>query len=154
VLYVEKIFTCLCFSVWHYLLSISVHHHNLIHLHHQGSSNLALYIQAQLPSADSVLMAEAAAITLAVLVAQRLNTSSYNFFTDSQIMANYYNSSDLSNPPHWSIKSMTAIFLLAMKDADFKVHKIPRTMNSTAHSLAHQAYNSDSVSTVFTSNAA
>jgi ribonuclease HI len=71
------------------------------------------------------------------LVAQRLNTSSYNFFTDSQIMENYYNSSDLSNPPHWSIKSMAATFLLAMKDADFKVHKIPRTMNSTAHSLAH-----------------
>jgi len=78
----------------------------------------------------------------------------FNFFTNSQIMANYYNSSDLSNPPHWSIKSMTATFSLAMKDADFKVHKIPRTMNSTAHSLAHQAYNSDSVSTLFTSNAA
>lgn len=120
-------------------------------LHQQESSNFALYIQAQLPSADSVLMAEAAAITL---VAERLNTTSYNFFTDNQIMANFYNSTDPSNPPHWNIKSITATFLQAMKDSQFKVHKIPRAMNSTANALAHQAFNSNSVSTVFSCNAA
>jgi len=99
-------------------------------------------------------MAEAAAITLAALVAERLNTTSYNFFTDNQIMANFYSSTDPSNPPHWNIKSITATFLQAMKDSQFKVHKIPRAMNSTANALAHQAFNSNSVSTVFSCNAA
>ena len=101
---------------------------------------MALYIQAQLPSADSVLMAEAAAITL---VAERLNTTSYNFFTDNQIMANFYSSTDPSNPPRWNIKSITATFLQAMKDSQFKVHKIPRAMmscgaDSTAAGLEHK----------------
>jgi hypothetical protein len=96
-------------------------------------------------------MAEAAAITL---VAERLNTTSYNFFTDNQIMANFYNSTDPSNPPHWNIKSITATILQAMKDSQFKVHKIPRAMNSTANALAHQAFNSNSASAVFSCNAA
>lgn len=56
VLHVEKIFTCLCFSVWHYLLSISVHHHNLIHWHQESHSRVPICLsEIHLTSHDQCL---------------------------------------------------------------------------------------------------
>ena len=57
----------------------------------------------------------------------------------SQAMAEYYNSKNLSNPPH--------------QQSQFKVHKIPRMMNTTANTLARQAFNSNAVSTNFSCSA-
>ena len=116
------------------------------------SQNLTttLYIQAQAPSVQSVLMAEAAALTLAANITKHLNINSVTFLTDSQVMVNFYNSRDLENPPHWNIKNYTATFCKHCKQGEFKVHKIPRNSNTTANSLAHQAFRSQSHSVVFT----
>ena len=81
-------------------------------------------------------MAEAAALTLAAQVSKLLSINQVDFLTDDEAMANFYNSNDLSNL-HTGTSSdsrLTATFLEAMKDSQFKVHKIPRTMNNTANS--------------------
>jgi hypothetical protein len=64
-------------------------------------------------------------------------------------MADYYNSKNLSNPPHYSIKIITATLLNTLQQSQFKVHKISRMMNTTANTLARQAFNSNAVSTNF-----
>ena len=81
------------------------------------SQNLTttLYIQAQAPSVQSVLMAEAAALTLAANITKHLNINSVTFLTDSQVMVNLYNSRDLENPLHWNIKNDTTTFLQALQ---------------------------------------
>jgi len=112
-----------------------------------------LYIQAQAPSVQSVLMAEAAALTLAANITKHLNINSVTFLSDSQVMVNLYNSRDLENPLHWNIKNDTTTFLQALQTREFKVHKIPRNSNTTANSLAHQAFKSQSHSVVFTCTA-
>jgi ribonuclease HI len=114
----------------------------LLHHQHQQSQGLYLYIQAQMDHATSVLMAEATAITLAALLTKQLLLHSASFFTDNQAMVDYYNSNGLSNPPEWNIKTITATLLKTMHQSHFKVYKVPRTPNTTAHSLARQAFQS------------
>ena len=76
-----------------------------------SSSTQKLRIQAQLSiysRLGTVLMAEAAALTLAAQVSKLVSINQVNFLTGDEAMANFYNSNDLSNPPHWNIKRLTA----------------------------------------------
>ena len=115
-----------------------------------GPQTLLAFVQAHI-TVDSVLMAEAAALLLAASIVQQLGFTNATFYTDNQSKANFYNSSSFSNPPHWKIKSLTAGFLKTLEGIQFRVHKIQRSLNTTAHSLAHQAYRSTAAAISFSS---
>jgi hypothetical protein len=85
-------------------------------------------------------MAEAAAICLAAKLEKQLSLNSVNFLTDNQSIADFFNSSDLSRPPHWNIKAYRVAFLQATEGKDNVVRKVPRQLNHTAQTLAHQAF--------------
>jgi hypothetical protein len=66
-----------------------------------------IYIRAQLSQALSVLMAEAAALALAAIIADRLHYNNVTFLSDCQWLVHFLNSTDLTNPPEWQIKHYT-----------------------------------------------
>jgi hypothetical protein len=78
-------------------------------------------------------MAEAAALCLeASRVAKQFSLPPVNFLTDNQSMANFYNSRDIYNPPHWNIKTYTSGFLEAAQQKDYTGHKVSCQLNLTA----------------------
>lgn len=104
------------------------------------SQHFTCYVKAQLNHAISVLMAEAAGLALAAWITSSLQIRDISFLTDSQLLVNFFNASDLSSPPHWDIKPFTQRFLSAVADKNVQVLKIARSFNVTAHSLAAQAF--------------
>lgn len=90
--------------------------------------------------ANSVLMAEAAPLSLAGTITSRLQFQEIYFLTDSQQMAHFYNGKDYSDPPQWDIKPHAQKFLNAVSSMNWKVAKIDRKLNITVHSLATQAF--------------
>jgi len=96
-------------------------------------------IKAQINQITSVIMAEAASLTLAASIISLLHTNDTSLLTDSQLLVNFFNGNDLSSPPHWDIKPFTQRFLNAVTSRRVQVIKIARSSNITAHSLATQA---------------
>ena len=78
-------------------------------------------------------MADAAAITSALCLDE------ITFLIGCQMLANYFNGSYLSCPPHWEVRPFTQRFLNYIAGRRFQVFKIPRSMDSIAHSLANMA---------------
>jgi len=99
------------------------------------SRRCKLYVKAQLQQVSSVLMAEAASLTLAAQITSLLRLEDVTFLTDSQLMVNFFNGSDLSSPPHWDIKPFTQRFINAAANTNVQVLKIDRSLNVTAHIL-------------------
>lgn len=104
--------------------------------------NLKCYIKAKIDHVSSVLMAESASMALAAKICALLSISDISFLTDSQILASFFNGPDLDKPPQWEIKPYTQKFLNATGNYNWKVFKVQRDFNVTAHVLANQAFRS------------
>ena len=69
-----------------------------------------VYIKAKLAACSSVLMAEAAALALAVNVTQHINLTNITFLSDCEQLVQFLNAADHSNPPDRRIKHFTQLF--------------------------------------------
>ena len=112
----------------------------IVNNHQQPTS--PIYIKAVVTNINSVLMAEASAMVLAASILTAMNITSPTFLTDNQQLVTYFNAADRSSPPQWDIKHITQEFINLGATNNFRVFKIARSMNTTAHLLATQAYRS------------
>jgi hypothetical protein len=98
-------------------------------------------------------MAETAAMALAAKISSSLGISEISFLTDNQLLESFFNGTSYDMPPHWDIKPYTQSFLNATAGYNWKVFKVQRDLNITAHVLANQAFRSSlgTVSNVQTS---
>lgn len=62
-------------------------------------------LQAKVDNISCVLMAEAAALSLAARITSLLQLQGVNFLIDNQLLAGFLNSAVLSTPPDWMIKN-------------------------------------------------
>jgi hypothetical protein len=85
-------------------------------------------------------MAEAAALALAAMVNDRLNFNNTAFLSDCQQLVHFLNTTDQTYPPDWRIKPFTQIFTNCSAYRQAKIFEISRNLNSTADSLARQAF--------------
>jgi len=99
-----------------------------------------IYIKAHMSRAQSVIMAEAAALAIAAMVNHSLNFNNTVFLSDCQQLVGFLNQSDLTHPPDWRIKCFTQIFTNSTLHRQARIFKINRTLNTTADSLARQAF--------------
>jgi hypothetical protein len=99
-----------------------------------------IYIKAHMPVTQSVIMAEAAALALTALVNNRLSFNNITFLSDCQQPVHFLNLADQANPPDRGMKPFTHIFTTSFAYYHTKIYKINRTLNSTADSLARQAF--------------
>jgi len=104
------------------------------------TSQIKLFIKAQISQVNCVLMAEAAGIALAASITSMLHIRNISFLTDNQLLASFFNGPDLCSPPRWDIKPFTQRFLNAVANSSYRVLKIHRSSNNTAHLLASQSY--------------
>ncbi|OQU90593.1 hypothetical protein SORBI_3001G004550 [Sorghum bicolor] len=74
-----------------------------------------------------------------------MNISDCHFLSDCQQLVYFLNREDITNPPDWRIKPFTQIFANCVTNRQSYLHKIHRSLNSTADSLARQAYSSDTL---------
>jgi ribonuclease HI len=95
------------------------------------------FIKAFMQDSTSVLMAESAALALALSLCRKMNLGHTQFYTDSQLLTDCINGPDPSNPPDWRIKPFTQIIQSSTNDL-YSVLKIPRTENQMADSLARR----------------
>jgi len=99
-----------------------------------------IYIKAAMSSSVSVLMAEAAAMSLAAVITDRLQLQHTNFLSDNQDLAQFFNSADYSYTPDMRIKHLTQTFVNHTQHRSTGTFKINRSLNQTAHTLARQAF--------------
>lgn len=109
--------------------------------------NHRFYIKAKVDQMNSVLMAEAAAINLAAKIGTLFALREISFFTDNQQMATFFNGASHVLPPRWDIKPYTQRFLNLTEGYSWKVLKVHRDLNKTAHILASQAFRASMSST-------
>lgn len=109
-------------------------------LHLQDHFTEAIYIKAKLQACTSVLMAEAVALALAAVIVQKLNITGINFLSDSEQLVHFLHKEDLANPPDWRIKPFTQLHSNLAVSSSARSYKIHRSLNTTAHSLARQAF--------------
>lgn len=102
--------------------------------------HLKIHIKAQAKGCSSVLMAEAASLSLASRISARLGIRHVNFYMDSMILATFLNGTNFDQPPDWRIKPYTQRFINDAKEISARVHKISRRLNSKAHTLAAMAF--------------
>jgi len=99
-----------------------------------------IYIKARMSGAHSVLMAEAAALAVAALINQSLSFTNTTFLSDCQQLVEFLNQPDLTHPPDWRMKCFTQIFHNSTLHQQARIFKIDRRQNTTADSLARQAF--------------
>lgn len=87
----------------------------------------ALHITAKLLDCTSVLMAEAASLTLAAVVAEKLNMTGVQFLSDSEqflhLSSYCLNKAQPSDPPDWRVKPFTQLFYNIATTRDSQVYK-------------------------------
>jgi len=110
----------------------------IVDSHLQTTSTI--YIKAVKKDCNSVIMAEAAALSLAAQILQALRAFQPYFLTDSQQLVTFFNGADHSNPPRWDIKPLTQAFSNIISENGGRIFKIDRKLNTTAHVLAHHAH--------------
>jgi hypothetical protein len=94
-----------------------------------------MFIKTYMQMQDSTSVLMAAALALAISLCRRMNFEHHSFFSDSQLLVNYLNGADSSNPPDRRIKPFTQL-IVASLTGSYAVHKIPRNQNQMADSLA------------------
>jgi hypothetical protein len=99
-----------------------------------------------LASVSSVFTAEAAALALAAILVLRLNISEATFLSDNQQLVTYLNSTSAVQLPGSDAKIYTRHFKNASEGRHFRIYKISRNLNRTAHVLASQARHNSHVS--------
>jgi hypothetical protein len=114
-------------------------------LNFQVQPTQTIYIKATLTKCSSVIMAEAASLALASSITQAMNIHNCNFLSDCQQLVHFPNKDDLSNPPDWRIKHFTQVFSNHAAHTSSRIIKISRHLNTTADSLARQAYTSSAL---------
>ena len=95
-----------------------------------------IYIKGVLSDSSSVLMAEAAALALALSA----STAGHKLLTDNQELVCFFSSTNHSKPPDWRIKHLTRHFIICLQRQNHRIFKIGRHLNQTAHTLAKQAF--------------
>ena len=90
----------------------------------------------------SVIKAEAASLALASSIIKALNIANFNYFSDCQQLVQFLNMQDLANTPEWTIRPFTQVFCNNSATTSSRIIKINIRLNTTAHTLARQAYNS------------
>lgn len=101
-----------------------------------------IFIKAKQRGCNSVLMAEAAALALGAQLLNALHVHQPFFLSDNQLLVNFFNGKDHTNPPQWDIKLFTQSFINIISANEGKIFKIDRKLNITAHVLASQTYKS------------
>jgi hypothetical protein len=99
-----------------------------------------IHIAAQLSQAHSVLTAEAAALALAAIIADRLDYNNVTFLSNCQRLVQFLSSADLTNPPEWQIKQYTQVYTNSTGTRQARISNISRALNVTADTLARQAF--------------
>jgi ribonuclease HI len=84
----------------------------------------AIFIKAFLQVSSSVLMAESAALALAIYICRNMNLQHVNFYSDTQLLVDCLNGPDSSNPPDWRIKPFTH-FVQSTRINSYQIIKIP-----------------------------
>jgi hypothetical protein len=106
----------------------------------QEQPSQALSIRAKFQGSTSVLMAEAASLTLAFMITYTLNITGVSFLSDSAQLVQFLNMQDQSNPPGWRIKPLAQLYTNNVAATASRTYKIPRRLNTIADSLAHQVF--------------
>jgi hypothetical protein len=88
-----------------------------------------------------MIKAESAALALSTLMCSNMGLHNTQFFTNCQLLVNCINGDNLSDPSDWSIKPFTQAIIASLTGSS-KIHKIPRTQNWMAHSLATRGLSS------------
>lgn len=99
-----------------------------------------IYIKAALSQTHSVIMAEAAALALAAMLADRLEFTDIFFLSDCSQLVHFFNAEDHNHPPDWRMKPFTQIFHNFTTRRRAKLYRISRNLNTTADALARQAF--------------
>lgn len=106
----------------------------------QATPTQAIDIKAVLLSSASVLMAEAVGLALAYIITQRLNFQGVHFLSDNASLVSFLRQQDTTNQPDWTIKPYTQAFINTLHCQGNHIHKISRSLNTTADALARQAF--------------
>jgi len=99
-----------------------------------------IYVKAKVSGIHSVIMAEAAALALAATINDRLSFHNTTFLSDCQQLVHFLNAADQEHPSDWRIKSYTQLFKTRADHRQAKILQINRNLNTTAHTLARQAF--------------
>jgi ribonuclease HI len=105
----------------------------------QSQPSHSIFIKAAMKDASSVLMAEAAALALAIKFIKALSLQHVTVLSDNQQLVNFINGSSLHHPPDWRIKPLTQIAANDLQGTSVAVRRIRRQQNQMADLLARQA---------------
>ena len=108
-------------------------------LNFQAHPAQSIYIKTRMQNCYSVLMGEAAALTLGAKLIQALQISQCFFLSDSEQLVRFLHKDRKDNLPHWRMKPYTQAFDNVAELLQATLFKIPRSSNSTADTLAKQA---------------
>jgi UDP-N-acetylmuramoylalanine-D-glutamate ligase len=102
------------------------------------------YSQCKLPisrrsETHSVIMAEAAALALAAMVADRLNFNDVSFLSNCSQLVHFINDEDHNHPPDRRMKAFMQTFDNCVSNRRAKIYRISRTLNNMADALARLA---------------
>ena len=105
----------------------------------QAQPPTKIFIKARIEQVSSVLMAETAAAAVAVQLVHLLQAHNTCIFSNCQQLVLFLNQENTTHPPDWTIKPFTQAYKNFADMGATSIRKIPRSSNSTAHSLATQA---------------
>ncbi|CAN6329724.1 unnamed protein product [Urochloa humidicola] len=99
-----------------------------------------IFIQAITDGALDPLQAETYAMVLAAKIINTLQINRVHYFTDASILATNLQKQDpVTQAADWRNRALLAEFLSASQQSTYRVTKISRRKNVTAHALAAQA---------------
>lgn len=107
--------------------------------HRCRTTRHSIYVKARITAVQSVLMAEAAAITLAAKTISLLNITAANYIRDNKLLVNMLSSHSPSGLQEWTLKPLLIEFKSNNRGVRHQVYKIHRSQNITSPSLASQA---------------
>ena len=106
---------------------------------HRCRTAVSIYVKARITTIQSVLVAEAAAISLAAKTISLLNITAANYICDNKLLVNMLSSQSPSGLQDWTLKPLLIEFKSNNREVQHQVYKIHRSQNITSHSLPYQA---------------